>query len=703
MFIRGKSSEVVSLNLKDSIEILKGVGPKKIAVLKSIGIHTLFDVLYYFPRRYLDRNFSSTILLKHGEIVTVLATVMDSYLAHGKKSRLIVGVKTSNSERISLVFFSGVNYFNHVFKPGMHLVVSGKLEYFRGLQISHPDYEIISGDGEEEADLTHVGRIIPLYPTTEALKKDGLDSRGFRRLVKQILDKIDGKKFSIEEVLPAKAVKKRKLMKRQDAFQEIHFPTTDETLTEAKRRFAYEEFFYFNLLMEYKRTERQNIKRKLWPLRKSEGAGKILERLPFELTTDQKTSLEKMKELNGKDIPMAVLLQGDVGSGKTVTALLTAMHYMDNNIQVCMLAPTEVLARQHFQTIQGLLQFTPFARIDLFIGKEKEKTRREKLARLKEGETLLVIGTHSLFQEDVVFSDLGLVIIDEQHKFGVEQRESIRAKGKNPDILAMTATPIPRTLCLTLYGDLQLITIKTKPLGRKPIVTKWITEDKRPAVYNSIKKYLAQGRQCFIIYPLIEESEKVDLESCIESYERLRMFEFKKYKIGLLHGRMTSVEKDSVMHAFKANEIQLLVTTTVVEVGIDVPNATVLVIEHSDRFGISQLHQLRGRVGRGEHESFCILLTPDKVSEDAVTRIEAMVRTNDGFELAEVDLKLRGPGELLGLRQSGLPDFKVGDLEKDEETILESKEDALEFGSIGDMEKLELRTRFTEGRILFPN
>ena len=410
-----------------------------------------------------------------------------------------------------------------------------------------------------------------------------------------------------------------------------------------------------------------------------------------------------MKELNGKDIPMAVLLQGDVGSGKTVTALLTAMHYMDNNIQVCMLAPTEVLARQHFQTIQGLLQFTPFARIDLFIGKEKEKTRREKLARLKEGETLLVIGTHSLFQEDVVFSDLGLVIIDEQHKFGVEQRESIRAKGKNPDILAMTATPIPRTLCLTLYGDLQLITIKTKPLGRKPIVTKWITEDKRPAVYNSIKKYLAQGRQCFIIYPLIEESEKVDLESCIESYERLRMFEFKDYKIGLLHGRMTSVEKDSVMHAFKANEIQLLVTTTVVEVGIDVPNATVLVIEHSDRFGISQLHQLRGRVGRGEHESFCILLTPDKVSEDAVTRIEAMVRTNDGFELAEVDLKLRGPGELLGLRQSGLPDFKVGDLEKDEETILESKEDALEFGSIGDMEKLELRTRFTEGRILFPN
>jgi ATP-dependent DNA helicase RecG len=334
---------------------------------------------------------------------------------------------------------------------------------------------------------------------------------------------------------------------------------------------------------------------------------------------------------------------------------------------------------------------------------KKKKTRREKLARLKEGETLLVIGTHSLFQDDVVFSDLGLVIIDEQHKFGVEQRESIRAKGKNPDILAMTATPIPRTLCLTLYGDLQLITIKTKPMGRKPIVTKWITEDKRPAVYNSIKKYLAQGRQCFIIYPLIEESEKVDLESCIESYERLRMFEFKDYKIGLLHGRMTSAEKDSVMHAFKANEIQLLVTTTVVEVGIDVPNATVLVIEHSDRFGISQLHQLRGRVGRGEHESFCILLTPDKVSEDAVTRIEAMVRTNDGFELAEVDLKLRGPGELLGLRQSGLPDFKVGDLEKDEVTILESKEDAIEFGSIGDMEKLELRTRFTEGRILFPN
>jgi len=691
------------LNLKDSIDTLKGIGPKKLGVLKSIGIHTLFDLVYYFPRRYLDRNFSSNILLKNGEIVTLIATVIDSYLAHGRKSRLIVGVKTANNERISLIFFSGVNYFSHVFKPGMNLVVSGKLEYFRGLQIAHPDYEIISGDQDEEGDFTHAGRIIPLYPTTETLKKEGLDSRGFRRLIKQIIDKMEGKSFKIEEVLPEKAVKKRKLLKRQTAFQEIHFPSTDETLVEAKRRFAYEEFYYFNLLMEYKRTERNKIKRVLWPLRKSEGVKKILERLPFELTEDQKASLEKIKELNGKDVPMAVLLQGDVGSGKTVTALLTAMYYMDNNIQVCMLAPTEVLARQHFHTIQGLLQFTPFSRMDLFVGKEKEKTRREKLARLKEGETLLVIGTHSLLQEDVVFSDLGLVVIDEQHKFGVEQRETIRSKGKNPDLLAMTATPIPRTLCLTLYGDLQLITIKTKPKGRKPIVTKHFTEDKRQAVYNSIKKYLNQGRQCFIIYPLIEESEKVDLESCIAAYERLRLFEFKDYKIGLLHGKMNAQEKESVMHSFKKNEIQLLVTTTVVEVGIDVPNATVLVIEHSDRFGISQLHQLRGRVGRGEHESFCILLTPDKISEDAVTRIEAMVSTNDGFELAEVDLKLRGPGELLGLRQSGLPDFKVGDLEKDEKLINESREDVLEFGSIGDVEKLEMRSRFTEGRILFPN
>jgi ATP-dependent DNA helicase RecG len=689
------------MNLESDLSVLKGVGPKKKELLKNYSIHTIADLLCYFPRRYLDRNLTDSILLKSGEVVTLIVTVIDSYLAHGRKTRLLVGVKTKNQERITLAFFSGVSYFQKVFQTGMNLVISGKLEYFRGLQISHPDYEILSSDSED--DLIHLSRIIPLYPTTETLKKEGLDSRGFRRIIKQIVDQIDSNSIKIEEALPRELIKKRELISRKLGFKEIHFPSSDETLLEAKRRFAYEEFFYFNLLMKYKKEEREKVKRVLWALPKSKTADKILNSLPFSLTEDQKSSIDKILKLIQTDKPIATLLQGDVGSGKTITSLLIATHYMDNSIQVCILAPTEVLARQHFATIQNLLSHTPFMSMDLFVGKEKEKIRKEKLARLKEGETLLVIGTHSLLQEDVLFKDLGLVIIDEQHKFGVEQRETIRKKGKNPDILAMTATPIPRTLSLTLYGDLELITIKSKPKGRKEIQTKWFQEEKRTAVYNSLKKYLEQGRQAYIIYPLVEESEKVDLQSCIDAYEELRKIHFKEYNVGLLHGKMSSNDKDRIMSEFKSGKIHVLIATTVVEVGIDVPNATVLLIEHADRYGISQLHQLRGRVGRGEHESFCILITSDKVSDEAKIRLQAMTNSTDGFYLAEVDLKLRGPGELLGLRQSGLPDFKIADFEKDEDLIIQTREDVLEFGKIGDVEKLEIRNRFSEGRILFPN
>jgi ATP-dependent DNA helicase RecG len=432
-------------------------------------------------------------------------------------------------------------------------------------------------------------------------------------------------------------------------------------------------------------------------------AKKILNSLPFKLTEDQINGLVQLKELTKRDIPAAFLLQGDVGSGKTITALLFALHYIDNNIQVCLVAPTEILARQHYQTILGLLLNSPFLRIELFLGKDKEKVKKEKLERLKSGDTLLAIGTHTLFQDDICFKDLGLVIIDEQHKFGVEQRESLRSKGKNPDILAMTATPIPRTLCLTLYGDLKMILIKNKPAGRKPILTKWITEDKRQNVYSSIKKYISQGRQAFVVYPLVEESEKIDLESCISSYEKLKKDIFSEFSVGLLHGKMKTIEKDQVMDGFKKNEIQILVTTTVVEVGIDVPNATILVVENSDRFGISQLHQLRGRVGRSDLDSFCILMTPSKYSEEAKIRLEAMVSSGDGFYLSEVDLKLRGPGELLGIRQSGLPDFKIANLGEDMVLIEEARQDVQEGIALTDLERTEITNRFEEGKILFSN
>lgn len=709
--------------LLSPVTVIKGVGPAKASALASIGILTLQDLLNFFPRRYLDRNLTDNVLLKTGETVTLIVEVVDAYLAHGKKSRLVVGAKTRNNERISIVFFRGVNFFQKIFQPGTTLVATGKLEYFRGFQLIHPDYEILtnaikptysinsSGSKKKETEepeeelaelpeMIHAGRIIPLYPSGESLKSEGLDSRGFRKILYLALEKLRG---NIPEILPEKIVAKRKLVAREESYREIHFPVDEGSLENARYRLKYEELFYFNLLIEHKKKEREKIKRVLWPLPESKTAENVRANLPFRLTEDQDSALKKIAELTAKEQPTAVLLQGDVGSGKTLVALLTALRYLDNQIQVCMVAPTEILARQHYQTILSFMGNMPFLGIELLVGKEPKKNRYEKLYRIKKGDTLFVIGTHSVFQEDVSFSDLGLVIIDEQHKFGVDQRETLRSKGKNPDILAMTATPIPRTLCLTLYGDLDLLTIKSKPKGRMPIQTKWFQEGRREGVYKSIRKYVSSGRQCYIVYPLVEESEKVDLKSCIEAYEQLKHEIFPDFEVGLVHGKMEADEKDRVMKEFSRNKIQILVSTTVIEVGIDVPNATVMVIEHADRFGISQLHQLRGRVGRGDQESFCVLMTDSKVTADAKVRLDAMVDLSDGFALSEIDLKLRGPGELLGVRQSGLPDFRIADLREDSKLIELTREDATAFGNPGDLEKTEIRGRFSEGRLLFSN
>jgi ATP-dependent DNA helicase RecG len=691
----------VKLAIDSPLTYIKGIGPKKAGILAQNSLHTVQDLLYYFPRKYLDRTVTESIILRQGETVTLLGKVVDSYLAHGRKTRLVVGFVTKNQERIQLVFFKAAAFFQKQLTKGRSLAVTGKLEFFRGFQIIHPDYEILDPDNEDgdTSHLLHVGRIIPLYPSTEGLKKEGLDSRGFRRAVGQILEQ----DIRIPEVLPSGVLKKRNLLNRKESLKSIHFPDSDEQWQTAAQRLKYEELFFFQLLLIHKMNLRREIKRILWPLPKSPSSELLIKNLPFKLTEDQINAIQKIQSFTASDEPMACLLQGDVGSGKTLTALSIALHYVDNNIQVVFLAPTEILARQHYQTILGYMGNLPFLGIELLLGGEPKKSRSEKLYRMKSGESMIVVGTHSLFQEDIEFRDLGLVIIDEQHKFGVEQRETIRSKGKNPDLLAMTATPIPRTLSLTLYGDLDLVTIRQKPSGRLPIDTRWFFEDKKPGVYNSIRKYISQGRQCYIVYPLVEESEKLDLNSCIEAYDTLSKYVFPDLKLGLLHGKMKNNDKARVMDEFKNGKIHILVTTTVVEVGVDVPNATVLVVEHADRFGLSQLHQLRGRVGRGAHKSFCILITGNHVSKDASERLTALTETEDGFKLSEIDLKIRGPGELLGLRQSGLPEFKIANIQEDEDIVQYAREDALEFGKPGLLEREEIRNRFQEGRILFTN
>lgn len=689
------------MDIHTPLKNLKGIGPKRSERLAELGLNTVLDLLYYFPRRYLDRTITENIFLKAGDTVTLIGKITDSYLHHGRKTRLVVGFQTNRGERVSLIFFKGIEYFKKHFTKEKVLVITGKLEYFRGFQIIHPDFEILSGDSDDidTKHTLHVGRIIPLYSTTEALKKDGLDSRGFRRLMGQIFDS----NIDIPEILPNSILEKRKLLDRKTALQQIHFPDSNEDWKEAARRLKYEELFFFQLLLLHKMNLRKKIQRVLWPLPESPTCKKLWESLPFQLTQDQLNAIQKILNLASKEEPMACLLQGDVGSGKTLTALSVAFHYTDNQIQVAFLAPTEILARQHYQTILNYMKNFPFLGIDLLLGGESKKTRLEKIQRMKSGETLITIGTHALLQEDVEFADLGLVIIDEQHKFGVEQREALRKKGKNPDILAMTATPIPRTLCLTLYGDLELVTIPNKPEGRQPVETLWFFEDKKPGIYNSIRKYINQGRQCYIVYPLVEESEKLDLQSCVEAYEYLKTKIFPDLSIGLLHGKMNPQEKSRIMEDFKYGKIQILVTTTVVEVGVDVPNATVLVVEHADRFGLSQLHQLRGRVGRGVHKSFCILVTGNQLTDEAKERLSALTKIQNGFELSEVDLKIRGPGELLGVRQSGLPEFKIANLQDDSNLIQEAREDALMYGELGNLEQNEIQQRFQEGRILFSN
>lgn len=629
---------------------------KQVDVLKKRSILTVRDLLFYLPRRYVDLSFRFDLNnVQNGESVTFIGAVRKAQVAYGRRRRLVVYVDY-HSIAVQCTFFSAIAYYQKLLQPGVEAAFSGKLESFRGaLTILHPEVEILTGD-----ELVHSGKIVPIYKITDTMRKSYLTTRTLRKAIHEILKIFSGKfEDIIAEYLPPFLNR----IEISQALKSVHFPESFEELNLAKQRLAFDELVVFSVLMYEKRLKRMALEKSA-PLQNNKGewCEQVKKNLPFKLTRDQQLAVKRLHELAHQNHPFGALLQGDVGAGKTLVALLSALEYMEEGFQAVVMAPTEILAVQHYKNFINYLSDFPFLQMDLLTGSEKAAAKREKLARIKNGDTLFAVGTHALIQEGVEFANLGLVIIDEQHRFGVEQRESLRSKGKAPDLLAMSATPIPRSLTLTLYGDLEPIIIAEKPAGRQKIETKLFEESELTRLYEGIKKYVNQGRQAFIVYPVIEESDKVAWSSVLADYETLEKKIFPGYRLGILHGKLSADEKERAMSKFKSGQIQILATTTVIEVGVDVPNATVMMIRNAEKFGLSQLHQLRGRVGRGSHQSFCILVQSEKVTPEGEKRLSAMLESDDGFYLAQKDFEIRGSGELLSTKQSGISEFKVADL-----------------------------------------
>ncbi len=660
-------------NLSTSVQFLKGIGEKRAKCLNEVGVESILDLLYYFPRRYLDRSHITKInALKADTTVTVVGKVQFCGIKMGRRKRFVL-VIFDGTGFLNCVWFNRVDFWNKIFEKGETIAFSGKVGYFGEYQMVHPDFDRLSDEGDK--NFLHTGRIIPLYPSTEMLGKTGLDSRGFRRILKSALK--DNTQY-LQETLSQEILQRQKLISLRKAIENVHFPSEKNMLIAARRRLKFDELFYLELMLAL-RKKNVEIKRKgIEFLKVGDRTRNLIESLPFELTSAQKKVIREIRDDMKKESPMNRLLQGDVGSGKTMVAIISMMLSIENGYQAALMAPTEILAEQHYLTLRNFLEELEI-KVVLLIGAQKKNERKEVLKCIKEGEAEIVVGTHALIQESVQFNRLGLVIVDEQHRFGVIQRAILMDKGMTPDVLVMTATPIPRTLSLTLYGDLDFSILDELPPGRKPVKTHWRSDTKRSDIYNFVKSKVEEGEQVYIVFPLVEESEKMDLNAAIESYENLSTGLFAKYKIGLLHGRMKSAAKEKVMTGFKSGQIQILVSTTVIEVGVDVPNATIMIIENAERFGLPQLHQLRGRVGRGDKESYCFLIAQYPISSDAKLRLKTLSETNDGFKIAEVDLKLRGPGEFFGTKQHGLPELRIADIVKDTELLLKAREEAFQL------------------------
>ncbi|BEG99641.1 ATP-dependent DNA helicase RecG [Bacteroides sedimenti] len=643
------------------IKYLSGVGPNKASILnKELEIFSYHDLLYYFPYKYVDRSRLYYVHEIDGAMPYIqLKGQILSFETFGEgRQRRLVAHFSDGTGVVDLVWFQGIKYITNKYKVREEYIVFGKPTLYGGrINIAHPDI-----DNAADLTLSSMG-LQPYYNTTERMKRSFLNSNALQKLVEAAFMQIQS---PIPETLSPSIISKNHLMSLTDALRNIHFPKNPELLRKAQLRLKFEELFYVQLnILRYSKERQQKYRGYVF-----EHVGKsfndfYFNNLPFELTGAQKRVMKEIRNDIGCGKQMNRLLQGDVGSGKTLVALMSMLIAIDNGYQACLMAPTEILANQHTETIKELL-FGLDVRVELLTGSVKGKKREKILSDLVTGDIHILIGTHAVIEDNVNFSKLGLVVIDEQHRFGVAQRAKLWKKSMYPPhVLVMTATPIPRTLAMTLYGDLDVSVIDELPPGRKPIATMHQFDNRRESLYASIRKQITEGRQIYIVYPLIKESEKIDLKNLEEGY--LHVCEaFPQYKVSKLHGKMKPAEKDAEMQSFVIGDTHIMVATTVIEVGVNVPNASVMVIENAERFGLSQLHQLRGRVGRGADQSYCILVTNYKLSEDTRKRLEIMVRTNDGFEIAEADLKLRGPGDLEGTQQSGIAfDLKIADLARD--------------------------------------
>ena len=671
--------------LSTSLQFVKGVGPKRAADLERVGLLTIEDLLLRFPMRYENRADLVPIKsLRPGQTATVVGDVLTAGIRPTRRPgfRLFEVIVRDATGPVRAVFPNQA-FLRDVFHPQQQVVLFGQVEFrgTGGLQFTNPEYEIVRSDADEDDESVHTGRIVPIYE-----KAGSVTTRMQRTLVHGLLASLPP---DLADPLPAGVRAARRLPDRRQAILDVHFPPPGEDVAAfnafqaaAQRRLIFEEFFLFQAGLAL-RKRHQTEMRKPRPVvvdeRIRESARRVL---PFKLTDGQKTALREIVTDMQRPEPMNRLLQGDVGAGKTIVALLSAIVAMENGLQVAFMAPTEILADQHYLTIRRLLDASRFRVVSL-TGSITAAKRREVYAELESGAIHLVVGTHALAEEAVRFHALGLVVIDEQHRFGVIQRATLRGKGHNPDVLVMTATPIPRTLALTAYGDLDSSVIRDLPPGRQPIRTIAKPASRREEIYRMARRELEAGRQVYVIYPLVEESEKVDVRAATEMAQHLQAEIFPEYAVALLHGRLKSDEKDRVMTAFARGDVHVLVSTTVVEVGVDVPNATMMIVEHAERFGLSQLHQLRGRVGRGAHGSTCALLYEFPISEAGRARLDALVETTDGFVIAERDLALRGPGDFFGTRQSGLPTLRVGDLLRDHELMEEARRDAVAWLDTG--------------------